>query len=42
MTSAGYLAPWFRMPQSGDRLPRSLYDTLSPRAQQLCRSLVEL
>jgi ectoine hydroxylase-related dioxygenase (phytanoyl-CoA dioxygenase family) len=42
MTSAGYLAPWFRMPQYGDPLPRPVYDTLSPRAQQLCRFLVEL
>jgi ectoine hydroxylase-related dioxygenase (phytanoyl-CoA dioxygenase family) len=42
MTSAGYLAPWFRMPQYGDRLPRSIYDTLSPRGKQLCRFLVEL
>jgi ectoine hydroxylase-related dioxygenase (phytanoyl-CoA dioxygenase family) len=42
MTSAGYLAPWFRMPQYGDRLPRSVYSTLSPRGQQLCRYLVEL
>jgi ectoine hydroxylase-related dioxygenase (phytanoyl-CoA dioxygenase family) len=42
MTSAGYLAPWFRMPLYGDWLPRSLYDTLSPRGQQLCRFLVEL
>jgi ectoine hydroxylase-related dioxygenase (phytanoyl-CoA dioxygenase family) len=42
MTSAGYLAPWFRMPRYGDWLPRSLYDTLSPRGQQLCRFLVEL
>jgi ectoine hydroxylase-related dioxygenase (phytanoyl-CoA dioxygenase family) len=42
MTSAGYLAPWFRMPQYGDPLPRALYDTLSPRGQQLCRFLVEL
>jgi ectoine hydroxylase-related dioxygenase (phytanoyl-CoA dioxygenase family) len=42
MTSVGYLAPWFRMPQYGDWLPRSLYDTLSPRGQQLCRFLAEL
>jgi ectoine hydroxylase-related dioxygenase (phytanoyl-CoA dioxygenase family) len=42
MTSAGYLAPWFRMPQYGDPLTRALYDTLSPRGQQLCRFLVEL
>ena len=41
-TSAGYLAPWFRMPQYGDLLPRSLYETLSPRGKQLCRFLVEL
>jgi hypothetical protein len=42
MTSAGYVAPWFRMPQYGDWLPRSLYETLSPRGKQLCRFLVEL
>ena len=42
MTSAGYLAPWFRMPQHGDWLPRAVYDTLSPRGQQLCRLIVEL
>jgi ectoine hydroxylase-related dioxygenase (phytanoyl-CoA dioxygenase family) len=41
MTSAGYLAPWFRMPQYGDLLPRALYEKLSPRARQLCRLLVE-
>jgi ectoine hydroxylase-related dioxygenase (phytanoyl-CoA dioxygenase family) len=41
MTSAGYLAPWFRMPQYGDLLSRSAYEMLSPRAQQLCRFLVE-
>jgi ectoine hydroxylase-related dioxygenase (phytanoyl-CoA dioxygenase family) len=41
MTSAGFLAPWFRMPQYGDRLPRSVYDSLSPRGRQLCRFLVE-
>lgn len=40
MTSAGYLAPWFRMPQYGDPLPRSLYETLSPRGKQLCRYLL--
>jgi ectoine hydroxylase-related dioxygenase (phytanoyl-CoA dioxygenase family) len=40
MTSAGYLAPWFRMPQYGDGLSRAAYETLSPRGQQLCRSLV--
>ncbi len=42
MTSAGYVAPWFRRPQYGDFLPRRLYDTLSPRAKALCRSLVEV
>ena len=40
MTSAGYLAPWFRMPRYGEGLPRPLYDGLSPRGQQLCRFLV--
>ena len=40
MTSAGYFAPWFRRPQYGDHLPKSLYDTLSPRAKALCRAMV--
>jgi len=42
MTSVGYLAPWFRMPQYGDALPRTQYDRLSVRGKQLCRFLVEL
>jgi hypothetical protein len=42
MTSAGYLAPWFRLPQYGDPLPRSLYEALSPRAKELCRFMVEV
>ncbi len=36
MTSVGYHAPWFRAYEGKD-LPRALYDTLSPRAQRLCR-----
>jgi hypothetical protein len=42
MTSAGYLAPWFRLPRNGNGLARSTYDALSPRAQQLCRYLVDI
>ncbi|OGG51831.1 MAG: hypothetical protein A3F84_29105 [Candidatus Handelsmanbacteria bacterium RIFCSPLOWO2_12_FULL_64_10] len=42
MTSAGYLAPWFRLPKYGDPLPRSLYEALSPRAKELCRFMVEV
>jgi len=41
MTSAGYLASWFRMPPYGDPLPRSVYDALSPRGRQFCRFLLE-
>ncbi|HVF09283.1 MAG TPA: phytanoyl-CoA dioxygenase family protein [Abditibacteriaceae bacterium] len=39
MTSVGYFAPWFQIPD-GKALPRALYDTLSPRAQQLARRIV--
>ena len=42
MTSAGYVAPWFRTPHQGDYLPRSLYETLSPRAKALCRFMAEV
>lgn len=40
MLSVGYHAPWFR-PRQASVLPRDLYKTLNPRAQELCRSLVE-
>ena len=39
MTSVGYYAPWYRAREAAV-LPRSLYDTLSPRARALCRHLV--
>ena len=39
MTSVGYYAPWFRA-RVAPVLPRALYETLSPRAQELCRLLV--
>ncbi len=40
MTSVGYHAPWYRT-RSQSKLPRDVYDTFSPRAQELCRGLVE-
>lgn len=42
MTSAGYYAPWFRRPLMGGEMPRTIYDTLSERGQELCRPLVAL
>lgn len=39
MTSVGYHAPWYRA-REAKVLPRALYETLSPRAQELCRLLV--
>lgn len=42
MISAGYFAPWFRQSNFGFPLPRKIYDTLSPRAKELCRYIVEL
>lgn len=39
MTSVGYHAPWFRA-REAPVLPRTLFETLSPRAQELCRHLV--
>ena len=39
MTSVGYFAPWFMVRPSGV-LPRALYDTLSPRGQELARMIV--
>lgn len=38
MTSVGYYAPWFRA-REAQVLPLDLYQTLSPRAQKLCRLL---
>lgn len=42
MTSAGYLAPWFYRPAQEPRLSRTIYETLSPRAKELCRLAVEM
>jgi ectoine hydroxylase-related dioxygenase (phytanoyl-CoA dioxygenase family) len=39
MTSVGYFAPWF-MVRASVILPRALYDTLSPRGQELARTIV--
>ena len=39
MTSVGYFAPWYRA-REAEVLPRALYETLSSRAQGLCRLLV--
>ena len=35
-----YLAPWFHLPQVKPFLPQSVYKTFSPRAKELCRSIV--
>jgi ectoine hydroxylase-related dioxygenase (phytanoyl-CoA dioxygenase family) len=40
MTSVGYHAPWFASRNSGV-LPRDIYNSLSPRAQRMCRALIE-
>jgi ectoine hydroxylase-related dioxygenase (phytanoyl-CoA dioxygenase family) len=40
MTSVGYFAPWYRA-REASVLPQTLYATLSPRTQKLCRLLVE-
>ena len=39
MTSVGYYAPWYRA-REAEVLPKSLYETLSARAQKLCHLLV--
>ena len=41
MTSVGYLAPWFRLPDLSPSLPRKLYETLSPRGKELARFIVQ-
>ena len=41
MTSVGYLAPWFRLPDLSPSLPRELYETLSPRGRELARFIVQ-
>lgn len=40
MTSVGYYAPWHRAREAAV-LPHTLFETLSPRAQKMCRLLVE-
>ena len=40
MTSVGYLAPWFRLPDLSPSLPRKLYETLSSRGRELTRFIV--
>ncbi len=40
MTSVGYFAPWYRA-REAEVLPPSVYETLSPRTQKLCRLLVK-
>jgi ectoine hydroxylase-related dioxygenase (phytanoyl-CoA dioxygenase family) len=40
MTSVGYHAPWYRTPHK-QVMPRDVYDTLSSRARELCRTIVE-
>ena len=39
MTSVGYYASWYRA-REARVLPQALYETLSPRAQHLCRHLI--
>ena len=39
MTSVGYYAPWFQA-RYDSVMPRAIYDTLSPRAQKMCRAIV--
>lgn len=39
MISAGYTAPWFRLPKNEDTLPLDIYETLSARGQSLCRAI---
>ena len=36
-----YLAPWFRLPHMNQILSRPSYENVSPRAQSLCRFIVE-
>jgi len=39
MTSVGYYAPWFK-PRYDAVMPRARYNELSPREQQLCKTLI--
>ena len=41
MTSVGYYAPWFRSTHLQPSLPRSLYETLSPRGKEFARFIVK-
>lgn len=40
MTSVGYYAPWFRRNHPDTTMTRAVYDTLSPRAAELCRHMI--
>ena len=40
MISAGYTAPWFRLPSNAGSLPLDIYRTLSDRGRELCRAVV--
>jgi ectoine hydroxylase-related dioxygenase (phytanoyl-CoA dioxygenase family) len=40
MTSVGYFAPWYRLPEAKPNLPRRLYEKLSPRGQEIARDIV--
>ncbi|MEO6907122.1 MAG: phytanoyl-CoA dioxygenase family protein [Abditibacteriaceae bacterium] len=41
MTSIGYYAPWFRSHSQQADLPMDVYQTFSPRAQELCRFIAQ-
>jgi hypothetical protein len=40
MTSVGYYAPWFHRIHRDHTMTRAIYDTLSPRAAELCRHMM--
>ena len=42
MISAVYTTSWFRLPRNAGSLPLETYQTISGRAQDLCRSLVAI
>jgi len=42
MTGVGYTAPWFRHTISLNSLSHDIYQTMSERSRQLCRSIVTL
>ena len=41
MADVGYFAPWYRFHGLGGVIPRRLYDTMSPRGQEIARYLVK-